>query len=161
MVRNTFLITSAFLIAAVIYFVGDTDMFDEEILGLEKEIRVIFSDCRISESKCMVKISDQATLKLDLQTKPLPVMEPMFLALRLSEKLFFQKAWFEGRDMFMGQHYLIPDGESKNTPDQQIILKGMIPVCQIESSMTWRLVLEFLYKQETIQIHFEQNINAE
>lgn len=161
MVRNAFIIFLFLLIGIASYFSNDIAPFIGEPIDSEQEAKLILSDCSISESSCLVNIGIENTLTLDLQPKPLPVMETLFVVLRVGEGLLFQKAWFEGRDMNMGKHYLLPDNDSKKVSDNQIILKGMIPVCHIENSMTWRLVVEFVYKQELIQIHFEQNIIAE
>ena len=84
-------------------------------------------------------------------------MEPVFLSIAgLSGSLKFHKAWFEGRDMNMGKHFLLPVNEDNSDIPDLTVLKGLIPVCHIDSSMIWRLVVEFQYKEGVIQLYFEQ-----
>lgn len=156
MVRSVILITLLSVIVGVSYFVNFPSPLNNELA------RVIESGCSLSQGACEVLIDPDFNLKFDLQPKPLPVMEPFLLAVTgLGGGLSLYKAWFEGRDMSMGQHFLFPTEEHARGASGLFSLRGMIPICHIDSSMVWRLVIEIRYKEELIQIHFEQNASIE
>lgn len=112
----------------------------------------------LSQGQCDIDIAPGYALSFQLTPKQLPVMEPIEVLISgLADVSHFHKAWFEGRDMNMGVHFLLPKKSEEIGLQQEFILKGMIPVCQIDGAMVWRLVIELIYQNERIHIYFDQS----
>jgi len=62
-------------------------------------------------------------------------------------------AWFEGRDMNMGQHFILFSTE--NDMNSRINGTGMIPVCTIDENMVWRLIVQFTYQGQAMRVEFD------
>lgn len=86
----------------------------------------------------------------------LPVLEPLALTVDLEnierQQLQHFRAWFEGRDMNMGQHELSMNESPKLN---QISSVGMIPVCVVDQAMVWRLNIQFEYQNEMTGLTFD------
>lgn len=118
--------------------------------------QVYESNCDLASSDCKVRISEELTLAFALNPKPILALAPLELTItteNLNDLSF--KAWFEGRDMAMGQHYLIPEKNSENTAKQSVLLKGMIPICAVDNTMQWTLTIEFLHQNSLRHVQFK------
>ena len=69
-------------------------------------------------------------------------------------------AWFEGRDMEMGRHFLSFQGNDLDDDANFLLAKGMIPVCTIDPDMPWRLVINFEYQGEVLQVNFDVSVKG-
>lgn len=138
-------------------------------------IKVIQSDCHFEQGLCSLELSK--TLNLSFQLTPLgvPAMEPLLLKITGLDGLALThamvKVWFEGKDMYMGQHFMLPVQEETVKDlvhsSGELAFQGMIPVCSLDENMVWRLVVELplsfeqantftlLENTERQQIHFE------
>lgn len=95
--------------------------------------------------------------KLTLSEPNLPALEPLSFVLQAtdleSEKaesvsIKGIEAWFEGRDMFMGEHKLSVEYSSEG-----VMLNGIIPVCVTGSDMVWRLNILLQRGQEPLRAY--------
>ena len=114
--------------------------------------------CDANQQACSSAISGEAValdgegseafrLTLTPSSPGLPALKPLSFELQVAapeqrallEEGSLVAAWFEGRDMFMGEHRL----EFTFTPgNHTFLLKGMIPVCVTGTEMVWRLNLQ-------------------
>lgn len=126
-----------------------------EIDSIDQSESVINSpDCILTVNSCSVLISENQTLTINLNPKPLEALKPLSLKISGQNKNDVNfKVWFEGRDMFMGQHYLIPENIDLET--QETLFSGMLPVCTSGEEMIWRLNIEFSHKSEKKRIQFD------
>jgi len=137
-------------------------------------IKTIQSDCHFEHGLCKLVLSSDVTLSFKITPKEIPAMEPLYLTITgfdgFANTSHLIKVWFEGRDMSMGQHFMLPvqDGSLNDAHlNNRLTLSGMIPVCSVDQDMIWRLVVElplvleqektfnFPANSERQQIHFE------
>lgn len=95
--------------------------------------------------------------KLTLSEPNIPALEPLSFVLQATD-LESEKAesvsikgiepWFEGRDMFMGEHKLSVEYSSEG-----VMLNGIIPVCVTSSDMVWRLNILLQHGQEPLRAY--------
>lgn len=100
---------------------------------------VMVLDCELSIRECRLQVSPLINLRFFLHPFGLPAMEPLTLSIsgQSLADVQVQRAWFEGREMDMGLHMLIPKIETSD-PDS-LVLQGMIPVCSVNPLMVWQL----------------------
>jgi len=107
-------------------------------------IRTI-AKCPLLEQNCSVNLAGGIQLDIALSPKGLPTLEPLELRISSSSTALDQiqdiQIWFEGRDMDMGLHYF-----NLIFLNDQIVGKGMIPICTIDASMVWQLNVAFIYQ---------------
>jgi len=113
--------------------------------------------CPLQEQTCTLHLADDLTVSFDLLPKGLPVLQLLEFSLSSSQNNINQLenivAWFEGVDMDMGRHFIAFPSDS---PDEYVTKgQGMIPICTIDSRMTWRLTIQFSYKTKLTQINFD------
>ena len=136
-------------------------------------IKVIQSDCHFEHGLCELELSEAVSLSFQLTPNGTPAMEPLYLTIAglegFDDAHRVLKVWFEGKNMYMGQHFMLPVQEpaAKGIAhlNDALSLRGMIPVCSVDENMVWRLVVElpleqeksitFLENQRRQQIHFE------
>jgi hypothetical protein len=113
------------------------------------------SKCSLENMSCSVSMSDGQILLFDLVPKGLPAMEPLMLTITgsgLNQKPL--KIWFEGKDMNMGKHFMLPV-TSQNQLSNAVSFKGMIPVCTLDKDMQWLLNIELTDKHQLYHIQFQ------
>jgi hypothetical protein len=135
----------------------------------------LLSRCHFDQGICQQVLSDSQVLHFKLSPPDAPPMEPLTLRVSGISGIHLQandiKVWFEGRDMSMGQHYMLPvvhhTQEASEVLLEERTFKGMIPICSVDESMVWRLVVEFPFDSiapyfpnvsgsySRLQIHFE------
>ncbi len=129
------------VLAVLISSVGDFNDRDQGLPEASFDQR-IHTQCK-TDTSCYLNLTRQLKLGVDIEPKSLPVLTP--LSIRIQPQLQdiddFQitHAWFEGRDMDMGKHFL----DIRATEDQVWLLNGMIPVCTVDRAMIWRLVIRY------------------
>jgi len=105
------------------------------------------AECPFIEQICIINLPDGKELGVAFSPKGLPALEPIELRISSSSIALDQMAdieiWFEGRDMNMGQHYF-----NLSYVNNQIVGKGMIPVCTVDVSMVWKINIAFNYRGE-------------
>lgn len=122
------------------------------------EIISIYSDCALDQESCIVSLQGNQSLIFKLGPKGLPAMEPLFLSIKgLNSPQNSLKVWFEGRDMDMGTHYMLPISQKDESTKSFYKFKGMIPVCSVDTKMVWLLITEFMYENKRHQIQFQLN----
>lgn len=150
-------------IVALVILLGITGLF---FLFKKPEpatnLNIVKSECHFENGVCQVELAEFQPLRFELSPADLPAMEPLFLKITwlANPKTSFShfKVWFEGRDMNMGQHFMLPeqDQHSKTLPSPEILtFKGMIPVCSVDERMVWRLIIEYSEAENRQQIHFD------
>ena len=91
----------------------------------------------------------------DLLPKGLPAMAPLVLSItglgNVKESL---KVWFEGKNMHMGMHYMLPATNKSQLYDQKVF-QGMIPVCSIDEEMVWLLNVDIPIQNHIFNIQFQ------
>ncbi len=118
------------------------------LIGRQSPMPVVISkaSCQLSNTLCTVSLPGLGRLTLELNPIGLPAMEPVQLkmtGLDISpENLKDMKLWFQGRDMYMGQHFLQPVLQNSITNEASMVFDGMIPVCTVDNNMIWQLVIE-------------------
>jgi len=136
-------------------------------------IKVIQSDCHFEHGLCELELSNAVSLSFHLTPIGIPAMESLYLTIAglegFDDAHRMLKVWFEGKDMYMGQHFMLPvqqqAAQELTNLSNSITLSGMIPVCSVDENMRWRLVVELPLEQEKSitflenhrrqQIHFE------
>ncbi|MDX1453150.1 MAG: hypothetical protein R3183_11385 [Oleiphilaceae bacterium] len=76
-------------------------------------------------------------------------MTTLEVKVTLPEQAAVIAAWFEGRNMEMGQHPLKQSDASVHMGE---VLEGMIPVCSAGSSMSWQLTLKVEQDERTYSL---------
>ncbi len=116
---------------------------------------VISVDCDIGHNACPIRLGD---IKMTLSLTPdgLPALIPLRLAVSDSS-IAVQEAeswlvWFEGRDMEMGVHQLLPEpsglpvSKDASRSNNAVVFSGIIPICSVDSAMTWLLNVQFVWR---------------
>ena len=116
----------------------------------------ILSECPLEKMSCIISIPNGQTLSFHLEPKGLPVMEPLMLSVAGlgAIKKSALKVWFEGKSMNMGVHYMLP-APINNKFSDQMIFKGMIPVCSIDKEMVWLLNVDISINSQAFKIQFQ------
>lgn len=96
--------------------------------------------------------------ELVLSNPSLPALEPLNFVFSASQaepqnsdqqqSIKISEAWFEGRDMFMGEHKLSFEHSSAGS-----MLEGIIPVCVTGAEMVWRLNIVFEQGGDSLRAH--------
>lgn len=132
-------------------------------------VTIIQSNCHFDNGVCSLELSEHLKFRVQLMPVDLPAMEPVFLTLtKVSKDQQVSgsfRVWFEGRDMNMGQHFMLPSphplgnalSSSAVSGDsaESLFFKGMIPVCSVDENMVWRLIIEHTEADSKQQIHYE------
>jgi hypothetical protein len=133
-------------------------------------LKVIQSDCHFERGWCEVALSEASILRFHLSPPGLPAMEPLTLSITSSDNLDHiassVRVWFEGVDMNMGQHFMLPVPENSlgniSGSVSQLSFTGMIPVCTIDEKMIWRLVVDLPSDQaESEQLGFSDETDRQ
>jgi hypothetical protein len=110
------------------------------------------ADCSLALHACELEIDSQA-VRFELDPPGLPAMQTLTLrieaAAEVLENLRIKGLWFEGHDMDMGNHYLLPDASAAGK-----VFKGVIPMCSADPSMLWQLVAELEYRSQSYRLVF-------
>jgi len=136
-------------------------------LHLTEDLRLLFSlkpDGLPVLQPLILSISERSTSELSASELPLPIGSslPSSILMRSDAKSKPENklsklenifAWFEGRDMNMGQHFMLFPSE-KNL-FESIKGAGMIPVCTIDTNMVWRLIIQFTYLGKGMRVEFD------
>lgn len=113
------------------------------------------SDCPLEKMPCKISIPNGQSFTFDLVPKGLPVMESLALSVTglegVKEPL---KVWFEGKNMYMGMHYMLPVLIKPQLHDQQDF-QGIIPVCSLDKEMVWLLNFDIPIKNNVFNIQFQ------
>lgn len=128
--------------------------------SIQENIQIITSACSLNHSSCSVEVLDSLVINFDLLEKDLPALEPLQVVIKGAPDVESIKIWFEGRDMNMGQHFLIPVSNEQTILNESMIFKGMIPICGIDKQMVWRLVTEILSQNTRVKIQFDLQATA-
>ncbi len=127
------------------------------LIGRQSPMPVVISkaSCQLSNTPCTVSLPGHGRFTIALNPMGLPAMEPLQLkmtGLDISpENIKDMKLWFQGRDMYMGQHFLQPDLPKSIANEASMEFDGMIPVCTVDNNMVWQLVIEMpeaLFKKD-------------
>lgn len=112
------------------------------------------TDCDPAYATCPIHIGSTA-LKVQLFPPGLPVMERLNLRIETTSKSEFQivRAWFEGRDMDMGRHELLP--ASLLSADDALLYTGVIPLCTVNPAMVWQLKLLIQVQDQQHRLVFD------
>jgi len=149
-VRNLLLFISVFSIALLLF------VFTNNNNKATTNTNFIFSDCLLDKKTCVVTLLDNQKIVFSLEPKGLPVMEIMTLSINgFHEAKKKIKIWFEGKDMNMGTHFMLPVSNEIESKDNSYHFRGMIPVCTIDSDMVWFLNAEFMEKSRFYQVRFK------
>lgn len=115
----------------------------------------ILSLCPLERMPCKIFMPGGQTLEFDIAPKGLPVMEPLMLNVKgVGNDNNSMVAWFEGKSMNMGKHYMFPATIKSQLPDQKV-LQGMIPVCSIDKEMVWLLNVDIPIQNQIYNIQFQ------
>ena len=128
-----------------------------------KNLNIIKSHCHFENGICEHELHKNLHLRFEFIPADLPAMEPFILLIStLSGEQIRSgniKIWFEGRDMNMGQHFMLPAQdqirETVKSGPEVLAFKGMIPVCTVDADMVWRLIIELSHAGSMQQIHFD------
>jgi hypothetical protein len=154
--KLSLLLSALFLLTVVSAFI-----FFANNKKIPSEINSIFSDCALEKISCVISLKDDHQVIFNLEPKGLPVMELLTLSLDgisvegLSNTQNILKVWFEGQDMSMGMHFMLPASNHDNSFDMAPKFKGMIPVCSIDTAMVWLLNAQFKYESHFYQVQFQ------
>jgi hypothetical protein len=116
--------------------------------------------CTHDQSVCSISLMTH-NVYLNIEPKQLPALKPLLFSFltkptqsgvqsSAQERMKPVSAWLEGRDMFMGQHALVP---LSNDLQRSVELSGIIPVCVTGSDMVWRLTFQYSYAGEPFTVY--------
>lgn len=115
------------------------------------------SKCPVTRQACTIVI-DGKPLLFRLRPDGLPALTPLNLEVQIDEQLASSSdwsAWFEGRSMDMGLHFLALD-EGHSTENAGLVhLSGMIPLCTVDAHMLWMLNVQFVYQNKRYRVLFD------
>ena len=118
------------------------------------EVTSVKTQCSLQAPSCSFNLTDGTQLELALSPRGLPALEPLTLSISSSALSMNQvqniQVWFEGSNMEMGHHYF-----NLIYADNQVVGKGMIPICTINLLMVWQMNVAFRYQGENQLISFE------
>lgn len=147
--RRWLILALSVLICLMVY--GGLKKFGVTDESLPQATPVLYiQDCSPSRGSCPVSVHS-TTLQIQLQPPGLPAMVPLILHIggETLDEVQLLRAWFEGRDMAMGRHELVPLKQDDGAG--VIMLRGVIPVCTVNPKMMWQLKL-LLQIQNTQQL---------
>jgi hypothetical protein len=156
-VRKVLLLSAIFVLTAISIYI----FFANYNMKTPSEINSIFSDCSLEKKSCIVSLKDNHEIIFNLEPKGLPVMELLSLSVDgisvegLSNAQNMLKVWFEGRDMSMGRHFMLPASNNDVSFNVAPKFKGMIPVCSIDTEMVWLLNAQFIHQSLLYQVQFQ------
>lgn len=117
--------------------------------------KTLQSDCALEKEICEITLPDGHALSFNLEPKGFPAMETLHINIAgLSAQNKPIKLWFEGKDMSMGVHFMLP-APSQDHLSKFSVFKGMIPVCTIDNDMIWLLKAEIPNGDQLFQIQFQ------
>lgn len=113
--------------------------------SLDAESSVPLGTCNLSVQACQIELDNGASL----QVMPLGIVEalnPVDLMMTVIGNAELRVSSFivsfEGKTMDMGRHIMIPQ-KVADQQSTQFHFKGMIPVCSVDPSMAWVIIIEF------------------
>jgi len=128
----------AILVAFLLVFYFSQRQTSDAVHGFGQPDSLIKVDCNLSEVACPIRMGE-LQFEVAMTPKGLPVLEPIRLAIKGQTPVIDASqwlVWFEGRDMEMGRHILVPSDDASQS---QKSFLGIIPVCTVDENMVWLL----------------------
>ena len=135
--------TLLFLAMGEVDFAAEDKVVSPFQLPVDQTINI---DCPIAQKPCAVRMGT-LSMQVSLSPKNLPALQALTLTISdLSEHMSRSSdwlVWLEGRDMDMGRHVLNRLVSEESSSQDRLLFGGMIPVCTVDSHMTWLLNVQF------------------
>ena len=119
-------------------------------------VQIIDNTCFIENKPCLISLPHISDLSIHLSQIPVPAMEQITLTVSgIPKDQLSLKIWFEGKDMDMGKHYLLPlPNKGNKGMDAVTEFTGMIPVCSLDNNMVWLLIVELSNQDLLFRVRF-------